>query len=251
MLGDNEGSSDETREQFEHIGRRDRTVGADGFGGVEAEARREHSEPVEHGSVVGGEGVIGAVDGGAQGAVTVGCVAPAGDQDPETIVEESGEIGDAHRLESPGRELESEGDPVEAPADLHHRCGIVGVDPEPGMGRRGALGEQAHRVSIGERLQIDDVLAVDGQRFATRSQQSDARSALEDRGGQRGDRAGHVLAVVDHQHQVLPGQETEDPVVYGHAAIRRGSQRRRHGDGDAVDGIGGNRREVAPPNAVP
>ncbi len=112
-------------------------------------------------------------------------VAPARDQDPEPVVEQPRQVGHPQRLQPAGRELDGERDAVQPPADLGHRVGVVGVEAEAAPDGGPALGEQASRVLLVERTEVDDVLAVDGQRFAARGQHADGRGALPDRGGER------------------------------------------------------------------
>jgi hypothetical protein len=80
-----------------------------------------------------------------------GSRAGAADQHGEDVVQALGELRgrqDTH----PGRgQLDRQREPVQPPADVQHRGGVVVGEPERGQDQLGALLEQPDRVELGQR----------------------------------------------------------------------------------------------------
>ena len=53
--------------------------------------------------------------------------APRADQQPEPLIQTIPHLARGHRRHPRGRQLDGQRNPVEAPANLHHRVGLVGL----------------------------------------------------------------------------------------------------------------------------
>ena len=123
----------------------DGAVTGDRFGGGEIERRGEHGEPPERDLLVVGEQIVRPRHRRQQRAVPFLRAARSTGEEPEPFVETAGDLRGRHRPNARRGELDRQRDPVEVPADLHHRRDVAGVDREPVAHRRGAFGEQPHR----------------------------------------------------------------------------------------------------------
>lgn len=83
------------------------------------------------------------------------------------------------------------------------------------------------------------LLTVDGEPFAAGGQHPDVRAGLDDPLGQIGGRIEEVLAVVEHEEQVLGPEELDDAPGQIHAGAARHRQGRRHDLNQRVGAVGG------------
>ncbi len=115
-------------EQIPDLSGGDLRVGGDGLGRGEVERADEDGESLEKPPGRRAEQVVGPLDGGAQRPVPLGACPPALRQQPEVVIEASGDVcrGEAG---GPGRgQLDGQRDTVQMTADLHH-----GLAPGPGV----------------------------------------------------------------------------------------------------------------------
>jgi hypothetical protein len=199
----------------------------------------------------------------------------------ERVVEARGHLFDAEHPHGGGGQLEREGEPVEAGADGAHRRRVLRGEREARARGARAGDEQLHRPVLGERGQLrlarrdrrgrgpaaaperagrgarrarrvrerrqrPHGLAVAAEGHAARREHGQARAGAEERVGQRGAALEHVLAVVEHEE----GAPAPDGV--GDRARQRVSGGRAHaerrGDGRRDVGVGGQGRELHPPD---
>ena len=115
--------------------------------GRRVEGPGEDAEAVEHQPVHRVQEPVRPVDRGPQRAVALdGGSAPAGEE-PESLVEQPGDLGRRHGDDPRGRQLDRERDAVESPAHLGHGLRVRCVDDEAGSGSFRTLAEQAARVT--------------------------------------------------------------------------------------------------------
>ena len=131
--------------------------------------------------------------------------APRADQQPEPLIETITHLAGGHRRHPRGRQLDGQRYPVEAPADLHHRGGLISRGHREARGHApGAFDEQAHRRGVDARADVQrghrpQLLVGDPQSFAAGRQDPHRRRVRQDRLDQIGGGVEHVLAVVEHQ----------------------------------------------------
>ena len=94
-VGHDERSCDERGEELEHVVRLDDVARPDGFGRLEAEAAREHAEPLQQQLLARVEQVVRPVDRGAQRLVALDRGARPTAEQPEPLVEPAGDVGRA------------------------------------------------------------------------------------------------------------------------------------------------------------
>jgi hypothetical protein len=123
------------------------------LGGFEREAAGEDGETAEQRALEPGEQVVTPVDAGAQRSLAWQRGAVAARQQAETIGKVRGDLLDGQRADARRGELDRQRNAVEVAADVGD-CGGIGLGhPKRGLGRDGAVGEQAHRFEPGERRQ--------------------------------------------------------------------------------------------------
>ena len=159
-----------------------------------------------------------------------------------------------------GRELDRERHAVEAPADLGDGREVGGRDGELGLGRSGPLDEQLHGVGrldgvrVGvragkpQRAEGDDLLAVDREPLAAGGEEADVRARLDDLLREVARGVEQVLAVVEHEEQVLRPEVLDDALRQVHARAARHRERRRDDLGQGVGAVCC--RELAEPGTV-
>ena len=177
----------------------------------------------------------------------------AGEQS-EAIVEVVEHLLGAHRHHAGGGQLDGEGDPIEALADLGHRRGLVGsVEREPGLHGLGSLEEQLDRGRVGPGSCVEGrngppVLRREAQALAAGGQDPDGGGLAQDRVDEIRRRGQDVLAVVDHDEQASARQRVDDALGHRPARSGRDPEDRRHGVGHGR-GIA-DRRQLDHPDAV-
>ena len=215
----------------------------DAVGGVELDPVGEDGQPEEHPLLVSVEEAVGPVDRGAHRAVPIDGSAPPAAQQAEAVVERTDDRRQPQRRRPRRRQLEGQGDAVQAPTDvLDHR---VDHRVEVGTGRLGPLAEQLDRRRRVERPHRHDVLAVDAQGLAARGDHRQVWAPRREVVDHRGRAVHDVLAVVHHQQGVGPRQHG------GHRGQRVGRRPEAHGERDRVgDVVGiGHARQLDEPDA--
>ena len=126
----------------------------------------------------------------------------AAGEETEAFVESRRDLGRPERDDPRRRELDGERDAVESTADLGDR-GVVRVDGRVRSHRPCPLVEQLHGLVVDERAERPHLLPSDGESFAARGQdprrlRSAEHAVRQVRGGVE-----EVLAVVEHEQQLL------------------------------------------------
>ena len=182
--------------------------------------------------------------------------APLAAEQPEALVESCRDLRRGHRDHPRRRELDGEGYPVEAAADV----GDVGVGPRVGghlrVRRTGTVAEQLLGRAVDartcrcdvERLHRPHLLAVDAERLPARREDADAWAPVEDIAREGTGGIEDVLAVVEDDEDLLLPEEVDDADVHGDALARLDAE----GQGDDLgERLGvADRRELADPRAV-
>jgi len=171
------------------------------------------------------------------------------------------QAGQGHRAQPGGGQLDGQRHPVQPPADRHHqRAGLL-ASGHAGALRPGPVDEQRHRVGrvrrrgavvtgSGQRQRRHPVngLPADAERLSAGGQQMHPRAAPQDRVGGLGAAVDQVLAVVQHDQDVLRGQRIDQGPGDRPARLpgdpQRPGNRRRHRV------LAGDRRELHQPHPV-
>ena len=205
---------------------REAVVGAHEFGGGELESSSEHGESAEQHLFVGVEQPVAPVERRSQCLLAGRRRFARRPQYTESTVEPLRQGGGVERTEAPGGEFDRQRQSVETETDPGDVGGVVCVDGEARHRCRTALGEQLDRlvrerfrrrgpaVGVGNRQRRDPEhhLAGDAQWLATRGHGPQPRRLAQQRRGEPGDAAEHVLAVVQHQQQRPRAKEISEGV---------------------------------------
>ncbi len=147
--------------------------------------------------------------------------AAAARQQAEALAESLRDLGRCQRPDAGRGELDRERDAVEAPADLQHRADVAFVDGEVGADGRRPLREETDGVAVEGRLEAgalgcdaeapddDEPLARHAEALPARREDRDPGAPLRDLAHDVGHRGDHVLAVVEHEEQLLALQVVE------------------------------------------
>ncbi len=114
------------------------------------------------------------------------------------------------------------------------------MSAKPGADGGGAVGEQPHGVALGERVDEVQHLPGDAERLAAGGQHPQPRAGLQQVLRERGDGVDQVLAVVEHQQDVVPDQRGDQP----DRAVLLGLLRRAHHELGAAHRREQSRREL-------
>jgi hypothetical protein len=176
------------------------------------------------------------------------CAARAADQQGEAIVETALDLARRERAQPRRRELERQGDAVEALAERAQGGLVGGVEGKARPDLAAALEEQPQRIVLAELGKVPDDLACDRKRLAAGRQQRDLGTAREQRAGQLGGGVEHVLAVVETEQQP-PGGELRRQ--RGRRALHRLDEHAERG-GHLLAHAGriGDAGQLHPPDAV-
>jgi hypothetical protein len=160
---------------------------------------------------------------------------------------------EAERRQAGRRQLDGEGHPVEAGADLGDAGPVVGGRLE-GPGRRRPLDEQRHRVAlaglVGQRQPRhgEDPLERQDEPGPAGGEDPHRRARRQQPLDEHGDAVEQVLAVVEHEDRLGPGQAQEHRLLDRAALPLAHAEPGRHGHGHhrrVADG-----HEVDEPDAV-
>jgi len=145
--------------------------------------------------------------------------ARAGREDREAALQAPGQLGRGHRGYPCRRQLDRQRYPIQPPHYFGDRRCVLGGHLESWLDRGRALSEQPHRLRLGGRVQIDaraghperwnrnQMFPLDPQAFAAGRQDHQPLTRARQRRGQRRRPFKQVLAVVEHQQQLLGAQE--------------------------------------------
>ena len=244
VVGDDERTRHQAREQLEHLVAVDRITRAHRFGGLERAPSREHRQAAQQPLLGLAQQVVGPVDRGAERLVALARDPPATRQEPE--VEAPDDLARVHRGDPCGGELDRQRHTVEAPAHRHDVASIGVVNREVGLHCPGPLREQAHCVTIvgrrdagvvvgkPQRRDHQDLLAADVEAFAAGREHPHSRTSGFDRGDEAGHRGQHVLAIVEDQQQLLIAQIGDEGVLQAETRTRGHPEHARHRVQDAA-----------------
>ena len=250
-LRDDHRFRDEVRQRVEHVEALDAVAADDCRRRVAVERAGEHTEAVEDEALAFGEQLVGPVDRRPQRLMALDGAPPPAGEEPEALVEQRRDLRRAHRHGTRRRELDRKGHAVETPADLGHGREVGGRHGEVGLGRSGPFDEQLHRVGRFDGVRVgvrpgqpqgsegDDLLAVDRESLAARREQADVRAGLDDLLGQVASGIEQVLAVVEHEEQVLRPEVLDDALGQIHPRAARHCERRRDDLDQGLGAVGG------------
>ena len=203
-------------ERVDHIPLVEVVSARDRHRGVAHERGREHTESIEHDALRVVEHRIRPLDRRPQRLVPLHPAPAAPAEQPEPLIEVSGDLGRLHRHDPRRRELDRQRNVVEPLADLLDRHPRCVVDREVAHRSR-PIDEQPERVLRGDRAEAVHVLTLDRQRLPARRNDANRRAAAQHELGKLRGRVEQVLAVVEHEEQLLALQEVDDALPAGHA----------------------------------
>lgn len=193
---------------------RNLVVGRHGLGGFEREAVQVHGEAAQHRTFGRPEQLPAPVDDRTQRLVPGRSASRTRGEHPEAVAEPLRQLVHAVRANPRGRQLQGQRQTVEPPTDVRDRCGVAGIDREPGHHGGHALREQPYRTRTLQRGEVVTVrqvqrrhrpqqLAGPAQGFPAGGQDAQLGRGLQQEYGQLGDRREQALAVVQHQQQAF------------------------------------------------
>ncbi len=237
----------------------------DGLDRGQRECPGEHGQAAKDHLLGSGEQGVAPLHGGLERLVAGdGGPGPTGQQ-AEPVVEAFGHLVGAEYANLACRQLQPQGNTVQAPADPRHRCGIGVAEPEAGLGRPGPFAKQRDGVGTGEFRYAGDLIGGHGQRRDVPDHLSGQAENLPACGEHRDVQASgeqgvsepssgldEVLAVVeDEQQPASPQMVTEAFVRRPSRSHERTGEETEGGDdlvGDEVGVTDG--REFDEPGAV-
>ena len=161
-----------------------------------------------------------------------------GGQQPEPVIEAVQQLRHAQRLHPRRGQLNRQRHPIQPRHQpRHHRPGLV-IQREMRVRAAGPVREQRHRLAPGiggsirarqaKRRQPVPGLPGHPQRLPAGRQHPHIISGQQQPSAQRRGRADQMLAVIQHQQQLLPGQHPRQRIGHGHPRLLPYPQRRRH-----------------------
>jgi hypothetical protein len=229
---------DQARHRVDHAELVDRFVGGDSACGTEIELGREHRQPIEHGTLGGVAQVVRPVECASHGLVALHPRPTAADQQPEPFVEVLEDLDRRQGAKPCRRQLDRQGEPVEAQTDRLDGCGLGVVEDQLRCLGPGSVHEHLDRLVGLQRRHGDQLLAGDHQRFATGGEHGHLGTCGDDAFDRLGGLGEHVFAVVDHEQSSLMTNPTDDVIdhiaAFGgpHAEAGRDRERDRLRRGD-------------------
>ena len=160
-------------------------------------------------------------------------------QQREPVIDPVQQRRHAERLHPRRRQLDRQRHPVQPRHQPRHHWAGRSVQREPRIGPAGPVREQRHRVGpghvsrvirIGQGQRPEPVpgLPSHGQRLPAGRQHPHIITRRQQPRAQLRGRADHVLAVIQHQQQLLPGQHPRQRLVRRHPRLLGYPQRRGH-----------------------
>ena len=200
---------------------------------------REHRHRAEHPPLVLIQQLVTPLHRGRQRPLPAPPPAGPGRQQREPVIEPVQQLGHAQRLHPRRRQLDRQRHPVQPRHQPRHRRPGLPVQRETRIGPAGPVREQRHRLAPGphrpliragqgQRRQPVPGLPGHPQRLPAGRQHPHIIAGRQQPGAQLRRRADHVLAVIQHQQQLLPGQHPRQRLGRRHPRLLPHPQRRRH-----------------------
>ena len=220
VLGDQHRLVAQRGQQPQHVAGGQPVIGADALGRVQLEPAGEHRQPRPQQPFGPAAQLIAPLDRGPQRLLPgrVGAAAPGQQAQPvaQPLIDL---LRGQHRQPRRGQ-LDGQRQPLQPAADPGHRRHVRLGHREPRHHLRRPLGEQPHRreprqlrqcellpgVGCSQRRDRQHHLAVDNQRFPAGGQHPQPGRRPQQQVGQLGGRVHQVLAVIQNQQQLPPGQ---------------------------------------------
>lgn len=238
LLPDQHGLLHQPGDQVDDLGLADAVAGADLLGRLQGEAVAEHAGTLPEQPLLRGAQVVAPVDQRAQRPLAGRRGARSRGEQPEAVVQPLQQLLNGEGAQPDGGELDREGQPVEAAADLQHdrqvRLGhreirAYGGDP---------LGEEPDRVRLRgarqrpgpgdrQRGELQGLLARDAERLPAGGEDPQAGKGAQQPVCEHGAILEEVLAVVEHDEHPPIRQVLDEHI----------DRRLGRGDPDAV-GVG-------------
>ena len=177
----------------------------------------------------------------AERALAGRSVARAGEQG-EPLVEPFLELRERQHIEPRGRELDRQRNPVEAPTDASDRGEVAVARAEIGPHQHRSVEEEPDRLrfipSCGtgqlEGLHHEQRLARNADRRLARVQHLHLRTRLQQPGREIGDLGHEVLAVVEHEEELLVPESLAQRVLHRTPGLLLHAQHRGDSAGDGA-----------------
>jgi hypothetical protein len=161
--------------------------------------------------------------------------APRPDQQPQPLIEPIAHLARGHGRHPRGRQFDGQRDPVEAPADLHHRgrLTIIAARREARRHVLRPIDEQGHRGRVDARADVQrghrpQPLVGDAESFAAGGHDLGRGRGRQDGLDQIGGGVQHVFAVVKHQQPHPALQGGGHALGHGLAGLLGDAQHRGH-----------------------
>ena len=160
--------------------------------------------------------LVAPLRGGRQRLVPPGRQPVPASQQPQPAVQRVQQLGHAQRLGPRRGQLDRQWHPVQPRYQPHHIPAVLAGQREPGIRGPGPVGEQYHRprhvtgvIRAGHRQRRQPVrrLTRDLQPLPAGRQHLHVITGLQQARAQLRGRADHMLAIVQHQQQLPPGQQ--------------------------------------------
>ena len=253
---------DQMRQQVHDLLAGKAAVAADLLGSVKAEAPREHTEAPQQPGLGRLQEPVAPVQRRLQRLLPRLERSPLVAQQPEGRHQAPRDLGGRQRACTRSRQLDRKRHPVEATADPHDVPRVGLRQHELRLDGARALDEQAHRLvaqQLGRRQRAGGVrkrerrhaphqLAGQRERLAARGQHLNRRTAAQDLLDRLGAAGDQVLAVVEHDQQLPPGQPVDQRRGARRASALREAGRGRDRVGDQLRP--GERCQIDEPGSV-
>ena len=191
--------------------------------GLQREAAGENCQTTQHHALGLGQQLVAPVKRRSQRLMTRQCGPAAARQQGEAIVQPRGQTLDAECIDTGRCEFECQRDAVEAATNSGDHGDVARVRREPWRGRACPLDKQpdgavAQRVLAiraafcrhCERRYRVNPLALDAERLAAGGDHARCRVGAQQRLGHLRRGLDHMLAIVEHQHELLRAQRVRD-----------------------------------------
>ena len=190
----------------------------DRLGGLQGERPREHRDPAEHPPLVLIEQLVAPLHGGRQRLLPAGRQPVPGRQQREPVIDPVQQLRHPQRLHPRRRQLDRQRHPIQPRHQPPHQRPGLPIQHEMRIRAAGPVREQRHRFGslevriIGaghqQRRQPVPGLPRGPQRLLAGRQDPHIIAGSQQLGAQRRNRADHMLAAIQHQQQLPPGQHT-------------------------------------------
>jgi hypothetical protein len=186
------------------------------LGGLQREQAREHRQPAEHPPLPLIQQLVTPLHRGRQRPLPPGRQPVPARQQREPVFQAVQQLRHAQRLHPRRRQLNRQRHPIQPRHQPPHHRGGLPVQREPRISPASPVREQRHRlrpvlvrltISTGQRQRRQPVPDLPGhrQRLPAGRQDLHVITGCQQPGAQLRGRADHMLAVVQHQQQLLPG----------------------------------------------